>query len=378
MIFLLVSSFLLHLIVCAYPLSEECNPMECFQVFDTLFQPSNMETSCEKITDIEECIKVCSRNETDHYFHQGLAELREELCQNGRNQLENKCINKHKYSLAACIYDKFNYEAEDPNANQNTLLCKQVQDGENCYVNSLPMCSDRSGYLASLLLVNLFNPVRRSNCINFKNEDRDLPIKSLPFVKDLQSFAECLDMNSQHFTLCVRKKRTITNTMLDGGNICSDAHHFFDCIQKVLQSKCSLAQGAFFKGIREPFFSYLLPHCVDVASTLQQNVMDSPSYHEDTPQVQALDKVETVASVSPTNVTRVRGWSKVDSDASTNSAISPTHFQFHPSCFLKVIPMHQTQFANILLTYITFQAFQEFMVYVKMHPQMLPLPMLPK
>ncbi|GBM18756.1 hypothetical protein AVEN_44314-1 [Araneus ventricosus] len=61
--------------------SEVCNPFECFNVLDTLFQFNFVEEPCQKMAKLEKCAKTCSLNSMDKIIMRGIEEVKKDLCE---------------------------------------------------------------------------------------------------------------------------------------------------------------------------------------------------------------------------------------------------------------------------------------------------------
>ncbi|GFQ83846.1 uncharacterized protein TNCT_171511 [Trichonephila clavata] len=104
--------------------SEGCNPIECFNVLDTLFHSSTEEEPCQKVTKLEKCALVCLSTSLNSSVMKGIQEVKKNLCEHEHSfKLANKCEDKHKYSFFACIYINLHLEALEKDSNKNLLMC---------------------------------------------------------------------------------------------------------------------------------------------------------------------------------------------------------------------------------------------------------------
>ncbi|GFS83789.1 uncharacterized protein TNCV_611181 [Trichonephila clavipes] len=196
--------------------SEGCNPIECFNVLDTLFHSNTEEEPCQKVTKLEKCAIVCLSTSLNSSVMKGIQEVKKNLCEHEQSfKLANKCENKHKYSFFACIYMNLHLEALEKDTNKSLLMCRQASEGQYCDRESLPFCTDRDYHLSGVILESFFKPMYLSNCFFSIGEVFDLKLKPLAYKSDYKDLAVCFDTNSPHISDCVPKKWIATNTLID-------------------------------------------------------------------------------------------------------------------------------------------------------------------
>ncbi|GIY67203.1 uncharacterized protein CDAR_118881 [Caerostris darwini] len=243
---------------------EICNPFECFNVLDTLFQPNSAEEPCQKLIKVEKCVKNCAPKLVNSFVINGIEEVKKDFCSSEqRFQIVNKCENKHKYLLLACIYESFHLEALEADTNQTLLMCRQASEGQHCDISSLSKCIDREYYLSGVALESFFRPLYNKNCHFSIADIYDLKLRSLAYTNAYKKLAECLDGNSPFVSECIPKKWIFSNFVVDAhfdNKLCRAGNSFLSCVREVVQNKCGELESIF-EGIGKSLYKTFLPQC---------------------------------------------------------------------------------------------------------------------
>ncbi|CAL1280673.1 unnamed protein product [Larinioides sclopetarius] len=266
--------------------SESCNPFECFNVLDTLFQFNSAEEPCQKVIKLEKCAKTCSLNSKDNIIIKGIEEMKKDLCGNDHSfQLANKCENKHKYLLFACIYENLHLEAVQYDVNQSLLMCRQASEGQHCDIQSLSLCTSREHYLSEVILKSFFRPIERKHCHFAIGTIFDLKLKPLGYMDDYKKLAECLDRSSPHISECIPKKWVVTNAVIGThfeSKLCRAGDSFLSCVRDIIHNKCGELENTF-ANIGQSLYKTFLPQCSklsEVSSALKTSEISDKHLNE--------------------------------------------------------------------------------------------------
>ncbi|GFT85443.1 hypothetical protein NPIL_477781 [Nephila pilipes] len=272
-----------------YAQFEGCNPIECFNVLDTLFDPSTAVERCQRIIKVEKCFRVCLPTLVDSYAMKGIQNVKKDLCGNEHTyNIANKCERKYKYCMYGCLYVNLNLEAVEKDVNQSLLMCRRSENGMSCDRESLGFCSDHGYRLAGIVFQSFFRPMHLNNCFFSIGEVYKLIPKADVKWLDYYELATCLDICSPFISDCVPQKWVATNTVIDThvmNKLCRAGSVFFSCVREVVEKKCSESIIGDFLHIGQSLHKTFFPQCgivfeSEVSSPHAISVISNNSFNE--------------------------------------------------------------------------------------------------